>query len=60
MLPTLWEHFGEGLFRIHDFASVHKASSIESWLGEFDVEELDWPDEVERRDCVSLSSNISL
>ena len=44
MLPTLWQHFGEGPFLFqHDCAPVHKARSIKMWFDDFGVEELDWP-----------------
>ena len=44
MLPTLWEQFGDGLFLSqHDYTPVHKARSIQTWMSEFGVEELDWP-----------------
>lgn len=42
MLPSLYKQFGEGTFLFqHDCALEHKASSIKTWLDEFDVEELD-------------------
>ena len=37
---TVWE--GPVLFQ-HDSAALHKARSIEAWLGEFGMEEVDWP-----------------
>jgi hypothetical protein len=40
VLPTLWLQFGEDPFL---FSSVHKARSIQKWLVEIGVEELDWP-----------------
>ena len=44
MLPTLWEQFGDGPFLFqYDFAPVHKARSIKTWMREFGVDELDWP-----------------
>ena len=44
VLPTLWQQFGEGPFLFqHDNARVHKARSIQKWLVEIGVEELDWP-----------------
>ncbi|KAK3533163.1 hypothetical protein QTP70_012415 [Hemibagrus guttatus] len=44
MLPTLWEQFGDDPFLFqHDCTPVHKARSIETWMSEFGVEELDWP-----------------
>uniref|UniRef100_A0A674AN18 Lecithin retinol acyltransferase-like n=1 Tax=Salmo trutta TaxID=8032 RepID=A0A674AN18_SALTR len=44
VLPTLWQQFGEGPFLFqHDNAPVHKARSIQKWVVEIGVEELDWP-----------------
>jgi len=44
MLRILWKQFGDGPFLFqHDFAPVHKARSIKTWMSEFGVEELDWP-----------------
>ena len=44
VLPTLWQQFWEGPFLFqHDNAPVHKARSIQKWLVELAVEELDWP-----------------
>ena len=44
ILPALLEQSGEGplLFQ-YDCAPVHKPRSINTWLGEFGVEELDRP-----------------
>jgi hypothetical protein len=44
VLPTLWQQFGERplLFQ-YDNVPVHKARSIQKWLVEFGVEDLDWP-----------------
>ena len=44
VLPTLWQQFGKGplLFQ-HDNAPMHKARSIQKWLVETGVEQLDWP-----------------
>ena len=43
VLPTLWQQFGEGPFLFqHDNAYVHKARSIQKWLVEIGVEELDY------------------
>ena len=39
VLPTLWQQFWEG----HDNAPMHKARSIQKWLVEIGVDELDWP-----------------
>ncbi|CDQ83365.1 unnamed protein product [Oncorhynchus mykiss] len=45
VLPTLWQHFGEGSFLFqHDNVPVHKARSIQKWFVEIGVEELDCPD----------------
>ena len=45
MPSTLWEQFGGGPFLFqHDCAPVHKARSIKTWMSEFGVEELDWPE----------------
>ena len=45
MLPTLWQQFGDGSFLFkHDCAPVHKARSIKTWMREFGVDELDWPE----------------
>jgi hypothetical protein len=44
VLPTLWQHFGEGPFLFqHDNAPVHKARSIQKVYLEMGVKELDWP-----------------
>ena len=44
LLPTLWQRFGEGPFLFqHDNSPLHKARSIQVWLVEIGVEELDWP-----------------
>ena len=44
VIPTLWQQFVEGPFLFqHDNAHVHKAKSIQKWLVEISVEELDWP-----------------
>ena len=41
---TLWQKFWEGPFLFqHDNAPVHMARSIQKWLVELGVEELDWP-----------------
>jgi len=44
MFPTVLKQFGDDpvLFQ-HDCTTVHKARSIETWMNEFVVEELDWP-----------------
>jgi hypothetical protein len=43
-LPTLWQQFVEGPFLFqHGNAPVHKARSIQKWIVELGVEELDWP-----------------
>lgn len=35
MLPTLWEQFVDGLFPFqHDYAQVHKARFIKTWMDE--------------------------
>jgi len=45
MLPTLWKKFGDGPFLFqHDCKAVNKARSIKTWMSQFGVEELDWPD----------------
>ena len=42
VLPTLWQQFGEGPFPFqHDNDPMHKAKSIQKWLVEISVEELD-------------------
>ena len=34
VLPTLWQHFGEGPFLFqHENALVHKARSTQKWCG---------------------------
>ena len=44
VLPTLWQQFVRGPFLFqHDNGPVHKASSIQKWFDEIDVEELDCP-----------------
>ena len=44
VLPTLWQKFGEGLILFqHDNAPVYKVRSIQKWLVEIGVEELEWP-----------------
>ena len=45
MLPTWREKFGDSPFLFqHDCAPVHRASSIKTWMREFDVDEIEWPD----------------
>ena len=42
VLPSLWQQFGEYPFMFqHDNSPVHKARSIQKWLVEIDVEELE-------------------
>ena len=44
VLPTLWQHIGEGPFLFqHDNAPMHKARLIQKLFVEIGVEELDWP-----------------
>ena len=44
VLPNLWQQFGEGPFLFqHDHAPEQKAMSIQKWVIEIGVEELDWP-----------------
>jgi hypothetical protein len=44
VLPTLWQHVGEGPFIFqHDNSLVLKVRSIQKWFVEISVEELDWP-----------------
>jgi hypothetical protein len=44
VLPTWWEQFGQGPFLFQqDNAPMQKAKSIQKWLVEISVEELDWP-----------------
>ena len=48
MLPTLWQQFRGGPFLFQhdcapDCAPVHKARSINTWMRESGVDELDWP-----------------
>jgi transposase InsO family protein len=41
---SVWQQFGEGpLMFQHDNAPVHKSRSIQKWLVEIGVEQLDWP-----------------
>ena len=44
VLPTLWQQCGKGPFLFkHDNAPVHKVRSIQKWVVEIGVEELDSP-----------------
>ena len=41
------ETVGDGPFLFqHDWAPVHKARSIKTWMSKFGVEELDWPTQI--------------
>ena len=44
LLLTLWQQFVEGPFLFqYDNAPVHKVRSMQKWIVEIGVEELDWP-----------------
>lgn len=44
VLPTLWQHFGEGRFLFQHYkALMQKARSVKKLYSQFGVEELDWP-----------------
>jgi len=48
---------GPFLFQ-HDFAPVHKARSIKTWLDECGVEELEWPAQISHRNTQSFPRRV--